>query len=60
MNVQCCMGYSIIIYMLFTGLEVHIEIYLPVVSKMVRDCRPRDIFETEGKYISILTDQNSK
>ena len=39
--------------MLFTGLEVHIEKYLPEVSKMARDRRPMDIFETEGKYFSI-------
>ena len=46
--------------MLFTGLEVSIERYLPEVSKMTRGSRPKDIFETEGEYFSIRTDQNGK
>ena len=36
------------IYMLFTDFEVHMEIYLPKVSKM------RDISETEGKLIYLF------
>ena len=40
--------------MLFTGLEVRIEKYLPEVSKMAWGRRSRDIFETEGKMVKNL------
>ena len=40
------------IYMLFTDFEVHMEIYLPKVSKM------RDISETEGKLIYLFLGLN--
>ena len=36
------------------------EKYFVEVSKMARDRRSRDVFETETKYFSVRTDQTGK